>query len=161
MSKSEHAKRRNRERSVARKLVHNHIGTDVFLAAQNWTCPICGGLLEDKRGAPGTGEQDGDTLTIDHVYHLDGSGRQHGNLLLAHRECNMFKDDRLPTCAEQRMLGTVNRCLGYRKGIYKACRIGKGVNPYGPNGDKVRYSIDPYIFAVSLYELLLKKVFIR
>lgn len=107
-SKSEYYKARMRERAKARKIVHEHVGTEVFLAAQNWTCPICQQSLTID-----------DDLSVDHVYHFAGHHRHAGNLLLAHRQCNYDKDSRHPTRGEQQMLGLVNRCLQYCKGYYR------------------------------------------
>lgn len=107
-SKSERYKTRCRERAKARKLVHEHVGTDVFLAAQNWTCPICMEPLTKKM-----------KMSVDHVYNFAGTHRHAGNLLLAHEQCNFDKDDRPPTRQEQEMLGLVNRCLQYCKGYYR------------------------------------------
>lgn len=105
----------NRERARARKVVRNQIGVDVFLAAQNFKCGICGeDLLEWD-------------LSVDHVYPFSTYPQHHGNLILAHLTCNMRKDSRHPTVFEQQMLGLVNRCLGYRKGVYRAAKPWKGM----------------------------------
>jgi hypothetical protein len=53
------------------------------------------------------------------VYNFAGSKRNAGNLLLVHEQCNFDKDDRHPSRSEQEMLGLVNRCLQYCKGIYR------------------------------------------
>jgi hypothetical protein len=149
-NKSEVAKERNRERARARKLVHNHIGTDVFAAAQNWTCPICERSLYEK--PPGWKTSADSTWTVDHVYDLATARRHAGNLLIAHASCNMDKRNRHPTRGEQIMLGLVNRCLGYRKGIYKAARVGRGV----PN---VRPPVaDFYEFSVQIFQALWKVI---
>lgn len=107
--RNERMKARSRERAKARKIVHDHVGTEVFLAAQNWTCPICSRRLNET-----------DLLSIDHVYSFAKTKRHTGNLLIAHQVCNYDKDDRHPTRDEQEMLGLVNRCLQYHKGFYRA-----------------------------------------
>jgi hypothetical protein len=124
-SRSDTYKERQRQRAKARKLVHEHVGTEVFLAAQNWTCPICNQRLTSKM-----------KLSVDHVYNFAGSKRNAGNLLLVHEQCNFDKDDRHPSRSEQEMLGLVNRCLQYCKGIYRTVpppaargRIGEAVIP--------------------------------
>jgi hypothetical protein len=155
--KTEIARERARDRNRARKIVHVSIGTDVFLAAQNWTCPICGGPIRDYLPSTTKRKKYDELISVDHVYHLASHGRCNGNLLLVHTKCNQLKNDRPPSQDEQRMLGLVNRCLGYRKGIYKAAKHFKGEDP-------AMYRVpepDFYNFCISLWELFVCKVLIR
>lgn len=119
------SRRMNKMRTRARSIVRKQIGTDVFEAAQGFMCPICSRPLNDK--SPWHKLDEDSTSSVDHVYHLQRHERHEGNLLLTHRVCNMKKGDRHPTREEQQMLGLVNRCLGYRKGVYKAAKLWKGV----------------------------------
>ena len=135
------ARERSRERNRARRLVRDRIGLDVFMAAQDGKCSIC---MKDLLLPPEGYKNPQDCLiSIDHVYDLASHARCAGNLLLAHQMCNQNKDNRHPTRSEQVMLGLVNRCLGYRKGVYKAARVGKGIAPVKiPHPDFHDFMID-------------------
>jgi hypothetical protein len=151
-SKSLTYKERCRERNKARKIVHEQVGTEVFLAAQNWTCPICNKPLVK-----------GMKMSVDHVYNFAKARRHAGNLLLAHEQCNFDKDDRHPTRGEQQMLGLVNRCLQYCKGYYRTVpppkargRVGKLQMPKAFIINEL--SPDEFFFKMLTEVLLLVKI---
>lgn len=83
-----------------------------LFTVQQGLCGICG--LEMM-----TGEEDGYCpdhpcrATIDHVIPRSRGGAQwFGNIVAAHKWCNMKKDNRLPTGCELLTLGIVNSKLG-------------------------------------------------
>lgn len=101
-----------RMRQQARQIVAN-VGVSLFLRAQDHTCPVCGESLTSKE------------VTIDHVWPINQSGINYGNIFLCHFACNQEKGDRLPTATEIAWLDKVNTRLRYDadKQVYM-CRQG-------------------------------------
>lgn len=69
--------------------------------AQNGLCGICGFGMGPCQAQ-----------TIDHVVPRARGGKNAGNVLLAHSDCNSRKGDRAPTTAERATLAKVNARLG-------------------------------------------------
>ena len=113
VNRSLRSRQQHAERAKARKLVHNRVGTNVFLAAQGFKCPLCGYDLDND-------------ISIDHVWSLATVKQHAGNLLLAHHACNRKKHDNPPDEVSLEMLETVNACLGFDGERYKCDMIKTG-----------------------------------
>jgi hypothetical protein len=142
-NRSPRAKQQHAERAKARKMVHARVGTDVFLAAQGFTCPLCDQSL------------DYDDCTIEHVWPIAFGVQHAGNILLAHRECNRLKHNSPPDERALEMLETVNQCLGF-DGIEYECDISGSVIRVSP---PVELPLAEFMMNVlrSLYVKLLVK----
>lgn len=121
---------------------------------QGRRCYLCGELMASQSDmtAPDVFMQ-----SIDHVLPRSNGGTNRlGNVALAHKGCNNFKADRLPTACEALYARVMAQCFedSHKTEAYQNFRLhvrGKGFMYVRPTGEK------PYVISKGYHRALLKR----